>query len=128
MDVREVRDYVLEALGVKLSQKVLVPIIDELLDEEEAAAAAATAPESQGYEERASSLIDDQSGEEAKVKTPLDPTLTLHGTPPSRDPTLTPHGTPPSCPMGPHPHVPPHPHRRASSACTTRSVLHVPTT
>ena len=40
VDVREVRDYVLEALGVKLSKKVLVSIIEELLDEENAAAAA----------------------------------------------------------------------------------------
>ena len=61
VDVREVRDYVFEALGVTLSQKVLVPIIFELLDEKEAAFeeaaaaeedAAAAAPESQGYEER----------------------------------------------------------------------------
>ena len=43
VDVREVRDYVLEALGVKLSKKVLVSIIEELLDEENAAAAAAAA-------------------------------------------------------------------------------------
>ena len=37
VDVREVRDYVLEALGVKLSQKVLVSIIYELLEEWDAA-------------------------------------------------------------------------------------------
>ena len=48
VDVCEVRDYVLEALGVKLSKKVLIPIINELLDEEEAGAAAAAARESSG--------------------------------------------------------------------------------
>lgn len=52
VDEREVQAYVLEALGVELSEEELIPIIDELIDEEDAArAAAAAAFREQNYAE-----------------------------------------------------------------------------
>ena len=64
VDEREVQAYVLEALGVELSEEELIPIIEELIDEENAAAAAAAATRAARRAEifAGSMLVDKEQG------------------------------------------------------------------